>query len=275
MQQIFNFIVRFKTGLTFLLLLSLALFLTIEAHTYHSSKWISSTNFITGSIFELNAEVTDYFGLKSENNKLVKENTRLRNKLLNLQENVLFFEDSLITKDTTYLSYPVKLIANSYLKSDNYLLLNKGNKDGIQENMGVISSLGIVGIVEETTGNYTRVISILNSNISINAKLKKSNHFGSLIWNGKNPNLVSLVDVPRSAKISIGDSIVTGGNSLIFPENLPIGKIDDFQLNPNQGYYDITIELFNDMTSLKNLYVIQFNSYKEASLLLEKIEEDE
>lgn len=275
MQQIFNFIVRFKTGLTFLLLLFIALSLTIEAHSYHSSKWISSTNFISASIYEMKAEVTDYIGLKDENQKLTQENTRLRNRLLNLQENVLFIQDSLVLKDTTYISFPVKLIANSYLKSDNYLLLNKGKKEGILENMGVISSRGVVGIVEETTANYARVISILNSNISVNAKLKKSNHFGSLVWKGEEPNYVNLVDVPRSAVISVGDSVVTGGNSLIFPENLPIGEISDFQLNDNKGYYDIRIKLFNDMTSIKNLYVISFNKQEEANLLLENKVTDE
>lgn len=269
MQQIFNFIVRFKTGLTFLLLLFVALFLTVEAHSYHTTKWISSTNFISAFVYDLKTEVTDYIGLRSENKKLAKENTRLRNKVLSLQQNLVFEEDSLVLKDTTFISFPVKLISNSYLKIDNYLLLNKGENDGIFENMGVISSQGIVGIVEETTANYARVISILNSNISINAKLKKSNHFGSLTWNGEKPNFVKLVDVPRSAEINIGDSVVSGGNSLIFPENLPIGKVSSFQLNENQGYYDIDIQLFNDMTSLKNLYVIQFNKQEEASFLLE------
>lgn len=275
MQQIFNFIVRFKTGLTFLLLMFVALFLTVEAHSYHTSKWVSSTNFISASIFEFKSGITDYIGLYSENEKLTLENTRLRNKLLNLEENAIFDQDSLILKDSTFISFPVKLISNSYLKTDNYLLLNKGEKDGMYENMGIISSQGIVGIVEETTANYARVISILNSNISINAKLKKSNHFGSLTWNAKQPNFVELVDVPRSAVLKVGDSVVTGGNSLIFPENLPIGEISDFQLNENQGYYDISIKLFNDMTSLKNLYAIQFNRRKEASFLLENKQADE
>ncbi|GGE26301.1 rod shape-determining protein MreC [Psychroflexus planctonicus] len=252
-----------------------ALFLTVEAHSYHTSKWVSSTNFISASIFEFKSGITDYIGLYSENEKLTLENTRLRNKLLNLEENAIFDQDSLILKDSTFISFPVKLISNSYLKTDNYLLLNKGEKDGMYENMGIISSQGIVGIVEETTANYARVISILNSNISINAKLKKSNHFGSLTWNAKQPNFVELVDVPRSAVIKVGDSVVTGGNSLIFPENLPIGEISDFQLNENQGYYDISIKLFNDMTSLKNLYAIQFNRREEASFLLENKQADE
>lgn len=268
MQQILNFIVRFKTGLTFLLLLILAFYLTLEAHTYHSSKWISSTNFITGGIYSLKSQMTDYVGLRSENEKLLQENTHLRDQLLNLQTYNYTVADSLYKSDD-FSTTPVKILSNSYVKVDNYLLINKGKIDSINDNMGVISSQGIVGIVEETSQNYARVISILNSNISINAKLKKSNHFGSLTWNGQNPNLVQLIDVPRSAQISVGDSVVTGGNSLIFPAEIPIGSVANFRLNPNQGYYDIEVQLYNDMTSLKNAYIIQFNKQEEAKLLLE------
>ena len=275
MQQIFNFLVRFKTGLVFLLLLFVAIALTIKAHSYHSSKWVSSTNFITGGVYNTSHNIKEYIGLKRENNKLAKENASLRSMLLNYKNDSIFNYDRSIIQDTTYQSIPAKVISNSYTKKDNYLLLNKGRKDSITENMGVISSFGIVGLIEEVSVNYARVISILNSNISINAKLKKSNHFGSLIWDGKNPYLTQLVDVPRSAKIQKGDSIVTGGNSLIFPAEIPIGLISDFELNVNQGYYNIEVELFNDMTSLENVYIIDFKKQEEATLLLENEEADE
>lgn len=266
MQQIFNFIVRFKTGLTFLLLMLVSLYLTIEAHSYHQSKWVSSTNAVSGSLYEMQTGITTYLALKEENNKLTQENASLRNALLNSP----FLADSLpaeTVQDTSFITIPVKVIKNSYQLTDNYLLLNKGKKEGVKATMGVISSQGIVGIVEEVSQSYARVISILNSNISINAKLKKSNHFGSLVWQGGKPNLVKLIDVPRAAAIQVGDSIVTGGNSLIFPAHIPIGKVSEIELNDNQGYYDISVELFNDMTSLENVYVIHFTKQEEAQNL--------
>ncbi len=84
--------------------------------------------------------------------------------------------------------------------------------------MGVINSAGIVGIVDKTSKNYATVVSILNIKSHINAKIKKSNHFGSLIWNGKNTGFVQLIDLPRLASVRKGDTIVTGGQSRIFPE---------------------------------------------------------
>jgi rod shape-determining protein MreC len=147
-------------------------------------------------------------------------------------------------------------------------LIEGGAKDSIKEDLGVISSKGIIGIVQNVSQRFSRVISILNTNTSINAKLKKTYHFGTLTWDGKNPNILSLVDVPRSAPVKKGDTITTGGRSLVFPENVPIGIISDFELDENIGYYSISVKLFNDMTNLKHVYVIENTSKEEAYELL-------
>ncbi len=56
--------------------------------------------------------------------------------------------------------------------------------------MGVINSLGIVGIIDNVSKNYATVISILNTKSKINAKIKHSDHFGTLTWDGKNTGFV-------------------------------------------------------------------------------------
>ena len=119
-----------------------------------------------------------------------------------------------------------KVIKNSFDVYDNYLTLNAGAKDGIKEDMGVINSKGVVGIIDKTSNNYATVLSILNTKSQLNAKIKKTNHFGTLTWDGKNAGYVQLVDVPRLASLKKGDTIVTGGQSVIFPENITIGRID-------------------------------------------------
>jgi rod shape-determining protein MreC len=119
---------------------------------------------------------------------------------------------------------------------------------------------------------FSRVISILNSDSQINAQLNKTNHFGSLIWDGKNPNIVQLVDVPRQAPVKEGDTIVTGGKSLIFPEGIPIGSVENFKLDQSQSYYNINVKLFNDMTNIGYVYVIE-NLDREEILELEKEDE--
>ncbi|MBZ9777986.1 rod shape-determining protein MreC [Psychroflexus sp. CAK8W] len=269
MQQIILFLIKNKTGLVFIILMTIALGLTFKAHTYHNSKVVSSANFVTGNVLETSEGISQYFGLKTQNEILAEENEALRKKLLNLSpsEDTLESQLDFIT-DTLYRIQKSTVISNYYDKIDNFLLIKGGVKDSIKEDLGVISSKGIVGIIEDVSKEFSRVISILNTNTSINAQLKKTNHFGTLTWDGKDPNILSLVDVPRSAPVKVGDTITTGGRSLIFPENVPIGIISEYELDENVGYYNISVKLFNDMTNLKHVYVIENTRKEEAYKLL-------
>jgi rod shape-determining protein MreC len=139
--------------------------------------------------------------------------------------------------------------------------------------MGVINSSGIIGIVDKTSKNYATVISILNVKSQINAKIKKSNHFGSLVWNGKSTGFVQLIDVPRLASVRKGDTIVTGGQSVIFPENIGVGTINNIYVDNKTNYYTLNIKLFNDMTNLGHVYIIKSKD-REEILNLEKKENE-
>ncbi len=272
MQQIINFIIRYQTGLFFWLLFFVAILLTIQANTYHNAKFFSASNSISGWFYKKSAATTAYFKLAEENKILSEENAWLREKFHHLTE-----KDSIdrvsFSQESEYSFIPARIISNSYRKPSNYLLLNKGEKDGIEADMAIISSRGIVGIVEESSKNYARIISILNTNISINASFQHAPHFGSLVWNSASPYYAQLLDVPRSANIQVGDSIVTGGNSLIFPQGIPIGEVNSFFLDENIGYYQIEVKLFNDMTSLGSVYAIKLHSKEEAIELLENSDE--
>ena len=140
--------------------------------------------------------------------------------------------------------------------------------------MGVINSLGIVGIIDKTSPKYATVISILNVKSQINAKIKKTNHFGSLIWDGKNTGFVQLIDVPRLAAIRKGDTIVTGGQSVIFPENINIGTVDKIYIDNETNYYTLNVKLFNDMTNLGYVYIIKSKD-REEIINLEKQSKNE
>ncbi len=253
-----------------MLLLFLSLLFTIESHSYHKSKFISSTNFITAGIYKWQNSISTYFGLKKENERLLEENRKLRN-LISLSE-----IDTLSTKFIDTISYinpytfiEARVYKNDYNKIDNYILINKGEKDSVLPDMGVVTDKGIVGIIENTSTKYSRVISILNSNSKINAGLKNSNQYGSLIWNGKDPNIVQLETIPRQALLKIGDTIITNGRSSIFPKGIAIGTIINYQLDQNQSYYLIDVALFNDMTNLGFVYALKSND-KEEIISLEK-----
>jgi len=268
MQQIVNFLIKYKNTLLFLFLFLLSVFFTIQSHSYHKSKFISSANFLTGGIYSWVNNIDMYFNLKEYNERLVDENKFLRENLAALSEKELdsVFLDT-ASYDAPYKFITAKVIANRYSRLDNFLLVNKGENDSVATDFGVITSRGIVGIVDETSNNYSRVISILNTNSAINVKLKKTNHFGTLKWNGKDPNIVQVEEIPRLAPVKKGDTIHTEGRSLIFPKGIPVGVVENFQLKNNQNYYDINVRLFNDMTNIGYVYLIKNNNQEEIKNL--------
>ncbi len=275
MQQIFNFILKNSNRLLFLLLLVISLSLTIQSHSYHKSKIISSANFFTGGIYEKINNIDEYFGLREKNNELALENARLKSILFNQKDTTKLPQIDTIkgVKKTSIIVS--KVIRNPYTTLENYITINNGSASGIKPNMGVINSAGIVGIVENTSKNYATIISLLNVNIKINAKIKKSNHFGTLSWNGKSTGFAQLTDVPRLASVRKGDTIVTGAESRVFPENIGIGTIENVYTDEDTNYYTLNIKLFNDMTNLGHVYIIKQKDAEEIENLENKNKKDE
>ncbi len=272
MQQIINFILKNKNFLLFLFLFFISIVFTIQSHSYHKSKFINSANFLTGGVYNTVNNISVYFNLKSQNEILKEENNRLKSLLYNASQ----------TKDSTYIDSTsfkslykfsaANIIKNSYSISNNILLINKGSNDSIQEDFGVISSKGIIGIISKTSNHYASVISILNTTSMISAQLKKTDHYGTLTWDAKSPKFVQLVDIAEIAPVQFGDTIVTSGRSSIFPKGVPIGSVHDFHLDQSENYYEITVELFNDMTNLEHVYTIENKDREEINNLLNPTE---
>jgi len=263
MQQIFNFIYKNSNRLLFLLLLGISLILTIQSHSFHRSKAISSANFLTGGVYERINNVREYLNLKSQNELLANENAKLKSLLFNIKDSTIIPKIDIIKGVNKVDIIVSKVIHNSYNVYENYLTINSGEKEGVKPDMGVVNSNGIVGIIDQTSKNYSTIISVLNKKSQINAKIKKTNHFGSLIWNGKNTGFVQLIDVPRLASVRKGDTVVTGGQSIIFPENINIGTIDKIFIDNETNYYTLNVKLFNDMTNLGHVYIIKSKDREE------------
>ena len=274
MQQIVSFIFKNSNRLLFLLLLGISFSLTIQSHSFHKSRVINSANFLSGGVYEQLSEFDEYLNLKSQNEALAQENATLKSLLFKTADSSVVPKLDSIKGVRSKDIIVSKVIRNSYSVYENYLTINSGERQGIKPDMGVINSLGIVGIIDNTSPNYATVISILNKKSQINAKVKKSNHFGSLIWNGKSTGFVQLIDVPRLASVRKGDTIVTGGQSVIFPENINIGTIDKVYIDNETNYYTLDIKLFNDMTNLGHVYIIKGKDRQEI-INLEKSKEDE
>ena len=261
MRLIIDFFVRNKNFILFLSLFSLSLFLIFSNNSYHNSLFLNSTNRISGKIFETTNYISSYLNLKNENESLNKENTQLKKLLYNYSK--------VSNNNIKYDVFKSEVIKNSYSLNKNYLTINSGNIDSISEDMAVVSNKGIIGITDRISKNYSRVISVLNTKLNLNAKLKKSNYFGVLNWNGMSNSTIQLTDLPKQTKINIGDTVITGGNSFIFPEGVLIGSVLSFKLDDTQNYIEAEVSLFNDMTNIKNIYVIKNNHLAELKKLNE------
>lgn len=268
MQQLIYFFQKFKYFLFFLLLAFISLALTFNNLNFHKSKFVNSANFVTGGLYSTTSNISEYWGLKSENALLAEENTRLKNQLeKNLS--IPFSIDSTVIDTLKYMQKytytTAKIINNNYANNFNFLTINKGKNQGISKEMAVINSKGIIGFTDNVTGEYARVQSILNRNSTINARLKNSNYFGSLGWDGIDYNIVQLSDIPRQAPLKIGDTIETGGMSSIFPEGIPVGTVSKINKG-NTADNKVDVTLFNDMSNLgyvsvvKNLHKVEINA---------------
>ena len=270
MQQLIYFFRKYKYFLFFLLLEFLALFFTINNNSFHKSKFISSANSITGGLYEKTSQISNYFNLKSQNEELILENKNLKNLIEKYTSNadsivnVSVLDSIKYKQDYTYTE--AKIYNNNYHNLNNFILLNRGKNQGVDKEMAVVNSKGIIGITEKVSANYARVQSILNSNSKINAKLKNSFHFGTLIWNGLDYNIVQLEDIPRQANIKVGDTVITGGKSTIFPEGILIGTIQEID-SKSSNNNSINIKLFNDMSNIGNVYIVTSLNKKEINTL--------
>jgi rod shape-determining protein MreC len=272
MQQIISFLYKNKLFILFLLLEVLAIVFTIQSHSFHKSKFVNSANFVTGGIYNRINNFKEFLLLKKENERLSEENVYLKN-LLNITDKSVIEIDQIAIDTLNYRQkyryVGAKVINNNYRKNNNYLTINKGSNSGLESDLGVINSKGIVGITKSVSANYATVLSILNVNSRINAKLLNSDHYGSLSWDNNDYNVVQLLDIPIQAAVYNGDTIVTGGKSTIFPEGIPIGIIKDFK-TLNNTYEYINISLFNDMSSIGYVEVIKNFDKLEIKNLEEK-----
>ena len=248
------------------MLLSISISLNISYNEYNKSKFINSSNFIFSSLYNTKYTVSKYLNLEYQNKLLLEENKSLKQILFNSKTNFRINE-KIDSMDFEIITGSV--IKNSYSKSNNFITIDRGSSDGIGIDNGVISSNGVVGIIDKTTTNFSRFISVLNTKFLLNAKFKNSNYFGVLSWNGKSINQVQLKDVPKQAKVKIGDTIVTGGNSLIFPKGILIGYIKSFKLDNSENYLELEVSLSTDMTNIENIYIIGNNNVTEINLLNE------
>ena len=257
MRNLLNFLAKYNHVIVFVFLESIALYLLFGVNDYHNIRFYKGLRSTTVGLEKQMSKVHNYFNLQEINDRLVEENTSLRDSLSlykSLQTTASFsVDDSVSNRRFVYI--PTKVINNSTNRQKNFITINKGQKNGIEKDMAVVSDNGIVGIVVATSPNYSIVMSLLNIDMRISAKIKSNGYFGSLTWEGEGYEFASLSEIPQHVQLHVGDSIVTSGYSSIFPEDVMIGVISNFE-SYGGDFYDITVKLSVDFKKLNNVYVV-------------------
>ena len=268
MKGFLRFILRHHFFLLFLLLEGIALHINISTKQDKKIEFQNATNIVSGFLYDQFHSINRYFHLKEINEKLTEENERLRNTLSSeygTVDSISNTKPSDTSKQFKYIS--AEVINNSVNKNHNYITLNRGRKDGIQPEMGVISSKGLVGIVRDVSRNYSLVISLLNTELGISAKIKNKRYFGSMRWNGSDPQFTKLHEIPSYANVTKGDTLVTSGYSAIFPKGIRIGIVNAYELSRGTNFYDITVKLTTEFNRLHTVYIIKNTSRDERKKL--------
>lgn len=267
MKNLWLFFVRFNAFFWFLLFFTFSIVLVIRNNNYQQSAFINSSNIFVGSLYTKFNSWQEYINLSKDNELLTAENATLRKRLQRFED-----ADSTITPqvkitmdEVRYEFIPANVINNSVSQKNNFITLNKGLKDGIEPNMGVISSNGVVGTVLKVSENFCTVTSLLNSATKISVSLDStSDAFGSLVWGNNIDSRYAMVkDIPNHIKAYVGQPLFTSGFSTKFPKGIKVGHILETDLTSGGSFKDMRVLLTTNFSNLTHVYIVKDKLAKE------------
>lgn len=269
MRNLLNFIVKYSYTLFFILLEVICFVFIFSGNGYQRASFFRSSN-VFSAVFQENwNSIAEYTRLKQINDSLAVENERLMNSLERYRSDQI---PSIERSGYEYIS--AKVVSASVNKVQNYITINKGKKHGVKNEMGVVGSDGLVGIVVSVSDKYSSVLPVINPDTRISVKLEKNNYFGSLLWTGVNTGEATLIEIPGYVPVKKGDRVVTSGYSSIFPEGVPVGTVKSFVKDPSTDFYEITVDLYTDYHNLSYVYVIKNLNKEEIRQMMPSEEDD-
>lgn len=280
MRNIFLFIRRYFNFIFFLVLQGFCIYLIVHYNKYHNAIASVHMNEITGRVNEQYNKVDYYLQLKKTNQQLVKDNERLRNLMKANFESPDTANKTVIDSipyDTLgnhrkWLYQTAKVVSNSVSTQNNFIVLGRGSGQQLKKDEGVIDpNNGVVGIVTDVSENYAVVMSLLHKDSKINALLKNDPQGGgTIVWDGKEPNYLSMINVRKSVKVAKGDTVFTSGITTTFPYGLMIGTVEQVEPEKSTNNYIIKVKSTANFYNLQFVYAIDNNQREEINKLVEK-----
>ena len=279
MERLFLFVYQNRAFFTFIALELVCAWLIVTNNHYQGAKFFNSSNGIVATMNNFSQGVRDYFQLREVNQMLAEENAALKEKI-NQQvqltaalDSTGLVQDSVLLKQYEFES--AKVVNNHVDFFKNYLTIDKGEDKGLMPGMAVISPLGAVGKVKLVSNHFAVVTSLLHVDVMVSARLKSTEHFGTVQWDGLNPDIVEFKYIPRHVKPLVGDSVITSGYA-IFPDGIMIGTVAEVNLRDEALFYDLKVKLSQDFRKLSFVTIVKSNmqperdSLEQAVISLEK-----
>ena len=252
--------------LLFILLEAACIYMVSHNGIVQKYRLIGKLREVQGFFWEKYSAINEYSSLRETNSQLALENAHLTNQLYNGNTSGTIPDPS---KKQPFSFINAKVIRNTIGTTHNYLIIDKGSKDGIEEDMGVITPMGTVGITRAVTENYTYVLSFLNTSQQVSARIGKEGAFGPLSWNPQRQGMAILEEIPQHLEINRNDTVYTSGYSSFYPPNIPIGTVEDSRL-VNGVHLNLDIRLLQDFRSISHVMVVKNNNREELEKLIKK-----
>lgn len=267
MRNLLTFLVKYSFFFLFLIFEIFCFYLIYNNSYYQNSSMLRATNSFTGSMHKSFDNVSQYLGLRKENLRLAEENAQLRS-YYQLDSITLPDTVEYLLPDTMIHCLNARVVSNSVQRRNNYFMIDKGSRHGLSVDMGVVNPDGVVGIITGVSDNFASGMSVLHKNSRISAKILKNNQLVNVSWQGINYREGLIEDIPTHIVLMPGDTVITSGNSHIFPEGIMIGTVINFQPSPDQLFNTARILFATDFTSLNYVYIIE-NKYIEEIINLQ------
>jgi rod shape-determining protein MreC len=275
MERLILFVYQNRAFFTFLFLELISAWLIVQNNAYQGSKFFNSSNGLVAAMNSFSQSVRDYFMLTEVNRNLSEENALLKRKLSQQPMTFVLPNDSIYRDSSGVNQYEfksAKVVNNHVDMVKNFITINKGREDGVEAGMAVISPLGVVGKVKLASNHYSVVTSILHVDVMVSAVLKRTENFGTVQWDGKDPDVVDFNYIPPHVHPGVGDTVVTSGYNAIFPQGVMIGVISSVDLNKDALFYDIKVRLSQDFRKLAWVTVVKNNHHAEQDSLEQVIQ---
>lgn len=274
MHNLIEFIKKHFHWLVFLILESVSMVMLFRFNDYQASVWLTSANDLAARVNQKYSDIMAYINLGDVNKDLTMRNVMLQRQVSELRDALAYMgADSAIIDEKQrnalegYDIIPATVTSNTITKANNYIVIDKGEADGVRSEMGVVGGGGIVGIVYLIGKHYSLVIPILNSKSSISCRIRGHNFFGYLSWNGGHPLVAYLNDVPRYARFKVGDYVETSGYSSVFPPGLFVGKILSIEDSRDGMSFSVKVNLATEFAKLRDVCVVSNRDKAEIDTL--------